>query len=101
MSTALLNGEMCSRPLFEVDAFLDSIVARVREELRRSSYVAIRTFTCECHCGVLAISGRSPNYYLKQMAVSLAMHCLQSHGAGNIGIDVNGISVGDTCYATL
>ena len=101
MSTTLLIGGSCSRPLFEVDAFPDWIVARVREELRRSSYAAIRTFTCECHCGTLAISGRSPNFYLKQMAVTLAMHCLRSHGVGNLGIDVNGISVGDTCHATL
>lgn len=100
MSTASFNGETRSIPLIEIDAFPGAIVARVRKELRRSSYATIRTFTCECHCDVLVISGRSPNFYLKQVALSLVMCCLQSHGAGNIGIDVNGISVGDTCNAT-
>ncbi len=98
MSTALISKTKCSKA---AHAFADGIVARVREELRRSSYAAVRTFTCECHCGVLRITGQSPSFYLKQKAVSLVVRCLQSNGAEIFGIDVNGISVKGPCNATL
>ena len=97
MSTALINKTTKTKHSRATDrdhAYANAIVTRVRDELSRSNYAALRTFTCECHCGILAVSGRSPNFYLKQVAVSLVMRCLQSQAAGNIsGVDVDGISV--------
>ncbi len=37
-------------------------------KLTASPYLALRTLTCDSHEGVLAIRGRVPTFYLKQMA---------------------------------
>ena len=93
MSRVLLTETIHFEAVEDTYAAAETMVVRIREELSRSSYAAIRTFTCECHQGVLQIKGRSPSFYLKQMAVSLVLHALQNHGARNVDIDVNGISV--------
>lgn len=44
---------------------------RAQERLRASSFVAIRGLTCDVHEGMLTLRGRLPNFYTKQMALSL------------------------------
>ena len=45
---------------------------RVAEErLAASSYLALRSISCEHHEGVLVIHGRVPSFYLKQIAQTL------------------------------
>lgn len=44
----------------------------VRARLSESGYYYLRTLHCRCHEGKLALRGRLPTYYLKQVAQSLA-----------------------------
>ena len=44
---------------------------RVGRIYKASHYRAIRELACEFEAGVLIISGRVPNYYLKQLAQTL------------------------------
>lgn len=37
-------------------------------QLRRSSYLALRSISCECRDGTLILRGCLPSYYLKQQA---------------------------------
>jgi hypothetical protein len=48
-----------------------AIARRALERLRNSSFVAIRALTCDVHEGMLTIRGRLPNFYTKQVALSL------------------------------
>ena len=54
----------------------ESCVHRIRKELAMSGYAAIRRLACECQGKVVAISGELPNFYQKQVAITLAMRCL-------------------------
>jgi osmotically-inducible protein OsmY len=45
-----------------------SLGERVRRRLTQSPYHAVRRVSVEERQGVLTLSGRLPNYYLKQMA---------------------------------
>jgi osmotically-inducible protein OsmY len=47
-----------------------SLGDRVREGLTSSPYLAVRRVNVEEQEGVLTLSGRLPNFYLKQMAQS-------------------------------
>lgn len=44
---------------------------RVAERLRNSSFLAIRRLTCDVHEGMLTLRGRVPNFYTKQVALSI------------------------------
>lgn len=44
---------------------------RAQERLSTSSFVAIRGLTCDVHEGMLTLRGQLPNFYTKQMALSL------------------------------
>ncbi|HET6880963.1 MAG TPA: BON domain-containing protein [Pirellulales bacterium] len=48
-----------------------AITRRAMERLRSSSFVGIRSLTCDVHEGMLTLRGRLPNFYTKQMALSL------------------------------
>jgi osmotically-inducible protein OsmY len=49
---------------------------RVRTELVKSPYGAIRAVSCRVNDGVLTLSGSVPSYYLKQIAQRLALNAL-------------------------
>lgn len=50
----------------------DQAAARcAQERLCASSFVAIRGLTCDVHEGMLTLRGRLPNFYTKQVALSL------------------------------
>jgi hypothetical protein len=44
---------------------------RAQERLCASTFVAIRALTCDVHEGMLTLRGQLPNFYTKQMALSL------------------------------
>jgi osmotically-inducible protein OsmY len=44
---------------------------RAQERLRASSFRAIRGLTCDVHEGMLTLRGQLPNFYTKQVALSL------------------------------
>ena len=50
----------------------DAAPAELAERIYKAShYRAIRQLACQFEAGVLIISGRVPNYYLKQLAQTL------------------------------
>lgn len=48
-----------------------SIARRAQERLNDSTFVALRRLTCDVHEGMLTLRGRLPNFYTKQVALSL------------------------------
>jgi osmotically-inducible protein OsmY len=48
-----------------------SIARRAQERLHDSSFAALRRLTCDVHEGMLTLRGRLPNFYTKQVALSL------------------------------
>ncbi|HVA50596.1 MAG TPA: BON domain-containing protein [Pirellulales bacterium] len=48
-----------------------TVARRAEERLRGSTFVAIRRLTCDVHEGMLTVRGRVPNFYTKQVALSL------------------------------
>ena len=48
-----------------------AVAHRAAERLRNSSFLAIRRLTCDVHEGMLTLRGRVPNFYTKQVALSL------------------------------
>lgn len=48
-----------------------AVAQRVLERLRNSSFIAIRRLTCDVHESMLTLRGRVPNFYTKQMVLSL------------------------------
>lgn len=48
-----------------------AVARRAQERLHGSSFVAVRGLTCDVHEGMLTLRGRLPNFYTKQMALSL------------------------------
>lgn len=44
---------------------------RAQERLQASSFLAIRGLTCDVHEGMLTLRGQLPNFYTKQVALSL------------------------------
>ena len=49
----------------------DSIASKVLALLRSSSYPELRRLDCTVTNGVLAVRGRLPSFYLKQLALSV------------------------------
>lgn len=50
----------------------DRVIARrAQERLDSSSFVELRGLTCDVHEGMLTLRGRLPNFYTKQIALSL------------------------------
>jgi osmotically-inducible protein OsmY len=47
------------------------IAAAAEALLRQSSYLELRSVSCEFHQGMLTLRGRVPSYYLKQLAQAL------------------------------
>lgn len=63
-STAHANGGT------SFDCLKRAIERAARAELRSSGYLAVRHIQCQYDHGVLALRGRLPSFFLKQMAQS-------------------------------
>ncbi|HEX7376563.1 MAG TPA: BON domain-containing protein [Pirellulales bacterium] len=66
------NEESFASPHCEQPPAADQAAThRALERLRASSFVAIRSLTCDVFAGMLTLRGRLPNFYTKQVALSL------------------------------
>ena len=66
----------------------ESLESQAMAQLRRSPYPALRQVSCELRDGVLTLTGRVPNYFQKQMAQSVLMHCLEGLAVIDNQLDV-------------
>ncbi len=66
MAVSLLN--QVPSPLDNPSVTQPALASAVETELRGSQYLALRHLTCEVHDGTVALYGRVPSYYLKQVA---------------------------------
>lgn len=64
-SAHLASGQRAQPPTDQ------SAARNAQQRLRASSFVAIRGLTCDVHEGMLTLRGRLPNFYTKQVALSL------------------------------
>jgi osmotically-inducible protein OsmY len=66
------NGELARGPEGDPTSSAQKAVeARIRARLDEAPYGCLRRISCELQDGVLALRGRVPSHYLKQVAQSL------------------------------
>ena|SRR3972149_6375303 len=63
-----------SVPSVFVTARLTSVAEMAQSRLYGSGYHTVRCVSCEFHEGVLILHGRTPSYYLKQVAQEVVKH---------------------------
>jgi len=62
----------------------DDRLARAAErQLREGTHLPLLRLTCTCQDGVVAIHGRVPSYYLKQLAQTLVRRLHEVRGIDN------------------
>lgn len=72
----------------ESDNRKESLARRIRSKLDGSAYGPVRQLSCERRNGSVVVSGQLPSYFLKQVAISLALHCTSDGECVDHEIDV-------------